>query len=333
MRIPLCEPHIDHSNCYEHLIIECLDVGCIAQGPHIDRFEWAMQKYLGVKHAIAVSSGTAALHLALLVTGMGHGKYIQLPSLSFISALNAIRWVDATPWFVDVEPNFLQMDTTKLQNVDAIFPVHMLGHPTDMDPIMEHARKTDAIVIEDACEALGSEYKGAKCGTIGDIGCFSFNGNKIVTAGGGGMLVTNSDAYAQKARYLANQAKNDQGEYDVGGFNYRMSNLQAAVGLAQFEHLESAIVKKRQIARRYEAIPEAPWAKSNYWLSAIRCRDARELKEKFEQEDIEARLLWKPLSRDPIANELRNTVLCLPSSVGLSEEDQQRVIEVIRHAL
>ncbi|RME47232.1 MAG: LegC family aminotransferase, partial [Deltaproteobacteria bacterium] len=282
---------------------ECLDTNWVSSvGAFVERFEREVAARVGARFGVATASGTAALHISLLLSGVGPGDEVILPTLTFIAPANAIRYVGAIPLLLDVDPATWQLDPRKTldflekgciweegrlvnratgRRVRAIMPVHILGHPVDLDPILETARKFGLAVIEDATESLGARYKDRHVGNLGDIGCFSFNGNKIITSGGGGMIVTNDEAAARRARYLTTQAKDDPIEYVHGelGYNYRLTNLQAALGVAQLEQLTDFIADKRRIAQRYRemlsSLPgismpeEAPWATSTWWLSTI----------------------------------------------------------------
>ncbi|RME03545.1 MAG: aminotransferase DegT, partial [Deltaproteobacteria bacterium] len=236
---------------------ECLDTNWVSSvGAFVERFEREVAARVGARYGVATASGTAAIHIALLVSGVGPGDEVLLPTLTFIAPANAIRYVGAVPLLLDVDPVTWQLDPEKTidflekecrwqegrlvnrttgRRVRAIMPVHILGHPVDLDPILEVARKYELTVIEDATESLGARYKERHVGNLGDIGCFSFNGNKIITSGGGGMIVTNDETTARRARYLTTQAKDDPIEYVHGelGYNYRLTNLQAALGVAQ----------------------------------------------------------------------------------------------------
>lgn len=361
-------------------IKECLDTGWVSSaGSFVDRFEQAIAKQVGVEYAVATVNGTAALHIALLVAGVQPGDEVLVSSLTFISPANAIRYVGAWPVFVDAEGGFWQFDVQqmidflekscqwqkgKLHNrttgrpVSAVLPVHILGHPVDMSPVVEVARKFGLVVIEDATEGLGAQYRGCPVGSLGDIGCFSFNGNKIVTCGGGGMVVTDREEWAARARYLTTQAKDDPIEYvhNEVGYNYRLTNLQAAVGCAQAERLDDFVAAKRRIAETYAAalanIPgitlmqQADWAFSTYWLYTVLVDEneyglgSRALLRYLGQKGIQSRPLWQPLHLSPAHTETHTTGcqtaewlyrkgLSLPCSVGLTQEDQERVVSVI----
>ena len=300
-------------------------------------------------------------------------------TLTFIAPVNAIRYAGAWPVFVDAEPTYWQMDPDRVlefiehqcewindelrnrhtgRRVSAIIPVHILGHPVDMEPILTISRKYGLKVIEDSTEALGSMYRGKSPGSWGDIGCFSFNGNKIITTGGGGMIVTDREDWAKKAKYLTTQAKDDPIEYIHGviGFNYRLTNVLAAIGCAQMEQLVSYVAKKRSIATRYQRgladtpgltlMKNASWAECTYWMYTILVPadptnsgiDSRQLLRILESQKIQSRPLWQPIHLSPahavkgaeslpVAEHLADHALSLPCSVNLSDHDQDRVIE------
>jgi perosamine synthetase len=379
--IPLCVPHIS-GNEWEY-VKDCLDTGWVSSvGSYVTRFEKMTADYVGTKHAVAAVSGTAALHTALLVAGVEPDDEVIVSNLSFIAPANAIRYCGASPVFVDVDPDYWQMDhrivaeflKTKCsvsqgvlvnketgRRVRAVLPVHILGHPVDIDPILELAREYNLPVIEDATESLGAVYKDRKVGRLGDIACFSFNGNKLITTGGGGMIVTDNDEWAVRAKYLTTQAKDDEIEYVHGsvGYNYRLTNVQAALGCAQIEQIEPFIEKKRAIAKRYEdafrsvpglsPMPRAAWADPVYWLYTILIdeatygEDSRALMRRLAQNNIQARPLWQPLHRSPahpaaqscgggVAEKLNRTALSLPCSVGIEPHELESVIAVISGA-
>lgn len=379
-RIPLSEPLFE-GNEWNYLK-QCLDTGWVSsEGPFVERFERTVAESLGIPHAVATCNGTAALHMALRVAGVRPDEEVILPALTFIAPANAVRYLGAYPLFIDAEPGSWQIDPHKVvdfltkeclwkerflrnrktgRRVRAVLPVHILGHPVDMDPILEIARRYELIVVEDVAEGLGSKYKGHFVGTEGDIACLSFNGNKIVTCGGGGMIVTKNDSWAGRARYLTTQAKDDPVEYihKEIGYNYRLTNLQAAVGVAQMERLDRSIERKRIIARRYQealkeeglsVLQEAPWARSIYWLNAMVIEgrlfglNRYQLMDHLRRRGIGVRPLWHPLHRlapfsdcdsfqVEVADHLYQSVLTLPSSVGLSGADQTFVIHAILEA-
>jgi perosamine synthetase len=378
--IPLSVPHLAGRE-WEY-VKECLDTGWVSSvGAYVDRFEKTVADYVGAKHAVAMVNGTSALHIALLVAGVEPDDEVLLSALTFIAPANAIRYVGAWPVFIDAEPEYWQIAPAKilefLQNecawrhgelrnrttgrrVKAIIPVHILGHPVDLGPIVEIAGKFQLAVIEDATESIGAKYRGQPIGRSADIACFSFNGNKMITTGGGGMLVTNNAAWAQRARYLSTQAKDDPLEYVHHhiGYNYRLTNLLAALGCAQMEQLDDFVAAKRRIAHRYteafsgapgiRVMQEAEWAFSAFWMFTIRIDatlyglDSRALLHRLTAANIQARPLWQPLHRSPAhlaspsgrietADTLHRECLSLPCSVGLTAEDQERVIQAVRH--
>ena len=373
--IPLSEPQL-RGNAWKY-VKDCLDSGWVSSaGQYVERFEKAVAQYLGRAHAVACVNGTAALHMALLAAGLQPGEEVIVPALTFVAPANAVRYAGAYPVFIDADPLFWQMDPHKLGDfcknecdyqdgtlinrhtrrvVRAIMPVDILGHPVDMEAMMALARAYGLTVIEDNAESLGAQYKNRKAGAVADIACLSFNGNKVVTAGGGGMVVTDDRRLADRVRYLATQAKDDPLEYihHAIGFNHRLTNMQAALGLAQMEHLEEFVGIKRFIAQRYgdglKAVPgvtlpaQAPWAKSSFWLYTILIdeqkygRGSRNLLQYLQSEGIETRPLWHPVHRlkpfadcyafaVEVADRLYAQALSLPSSVGLSPQAQDQVI-------
>ncbi len=379
--IPLCVPEI-RGNEWQY-VHECLDTGWVSSvGAYVNRFERMLAETVGTSHAVATASGTAALHTALLVAGVEPDDEVLVSTLTFIAPANAVRYVGAWPVFMDAEPRYWQMDPQYVvdflrrhcrrsggvwrqratgRRVRALLPVHVLGHPADMSSLVDVAREHELVVIEDASESLGASCHGMPVGKLGDIACFSFNGNKLLTTGGGGMLVTDDPAYAARARYLTTQAKDDPIEYVHGavGYNYRLTNVQAAIGVAQLEQLDRYVEAKRRIADRYadafDGIPglcqmaEAPWARATFWMYTMLVnpvgfgRSSRDLLKLLDLQRIQARPLWQPLHRSPahagspladcpVADELYEAALSLPCSVGLSEADQQRVIAVVRAA-
>lgn len=376
--IPLCVPEI-HGREWDY-IKECLDTNWVsAVGSFVARFEDMLAAYTGAGHGVATTNGTAALHAALLTAGVEPDDEVLVSGLTFIAPANAIRYVGARPVFIDAEPDYWQMDPEKVVDfirkecrvvagrllnkgsgcrVKAVLPVHILGHPVDMDPIVDVAREFGLSVIEDAAESLGAEYKGRRVGHLGEIGCFSFNGNKLITAGSGGMIVTDNDEWARRAKYLTTQAKDDPVEYvhRAVGYNYRLTNIQAAMGCAQMEKIDEHIAAKRRIAAKYTAAfagidgidtpNEAPWAKSVFWLYTVLVDEARfglssrALMRRLAGAGIQTRPLWQPMHRSPAhigsqsygtetADYLYQRALSLPCSVGLTEEDMNRVIEAI----
>jgi perosamine synthetase len=376
--VPLCVPEI-RGNEWSY-VKECLDTSWVSSvGSYVDRFEQMVARQAQTKFAIATVNGTSALHIALLVAGVQPDDEVLVSTLTFIAPVNAIRYVGAWPVFIDAEPAYWQMDPARVaefletecrwsdgalynkrtgRRVTAVIPVHILGHPVDMDPIVAVARKFGLKIIEDATEGLGATYKGRGLGCLGNIGCFSFNGNKLITTGGGGMIVTDNEEWARKAKYLTTQAKDDPIEYVHGevGYNYRLTNLLAAVGCAQMEQLEPYVAAKRRIANRYDenfqnlpgVVPLgcAPWAASTFWLYTVLIdedkfgMDSRQLMRVLGSKNIQCRPLWQPIHRSPahasenisampVAEGLAQRALSLPCSVGLTESQQRRVVAAL----
>lgn len=362
---------------------ECLDTGWVSSvGSFVDRFEKEFAARVGARFAVAMGSGTAALHVATLASGIGPDDEVITPAVTFIAPLNAVRYTGAWPVVVDVEPDYWQLDPQEVRRllvencerrgttivnrhtgrrVRAIMPVDILGHPADLDAVRSLAQEFSLTVIEDATESLGARYKGRPLGQISPVTCFSFNGNKLITTGGGGMLVCDDEATAKQARYLATQAKDDSLEYihATVGYNYRLTNVLAAMGCAQLEQLDSFVMKKRAIAARYvesfrdlpgiAPMREAPWAQSAFWMFTVLVdeqlfgRDSRSLLRVLGEQKIQARPLWQPMHRSaaqagawslpcPVAESIHARALSLPCSVGLTEADQGRVIAAVRAA-
>jgi perosamine synthetase len=375
--IPLSVPQLGGAEW--DYVRECLDTNWVSSaGPFVTRFEQLVAERAGRKCGIATASGTAALHIALICAGVESGDEVIVPSLTFIAPANAVRYVGAWPLFADVEPNYAQLDASLVaaflescvrrdgaiynarsgRRIRAIMTVDLLGHPADADAIRAIAERHQLPVIEDATESLGARYKGRPVGSGGDIACFSFNGNKVITAGGGGVMVTDDEAVARRARYLTTQARDHATEYIHHhiGFNYRLTNVHAAIGVAQLAQLDAHIAAKRAIAARYcemaadidgvTLITEAPWARSIYWLCTIRVdapvfgKTSRQLQQHLASLNIEARPLWQPLHLSPahqgadvvagrVAEKLAEEALSLPSSPGLTRAQQDRVIDAI----
>jgi len=376
--IPLCVPEL-RGNEWRY-VKECLDTGWVSSvGPFVEQLEKSVAGYVGAAHGVAMSTGTAALHIALLVAGVKPDEEVLVSDLTFIAPANAVRYANAWPVLIDAEPVYWQMDVARAidflerqckwsdgslvnkttgRRVSAILPVHVLGHPVDLDPLAEVANKYGLPIVEDATESLGSEYRGRKVGNLGHIGCFSFNGNKIITTGGGGMIVTNDPALAAKAKYLSTQAKDDPVEYvhKETGYNYRLTNVQAALGCAQMELLDEFIAIKRGIAAEYAKafadmagvtmMPEASWARSIFWLNTVLIdeedygEDSRALMKRLAGRGIQARPLWEPLHRSEalkdvqsvggeVADDINRRALSLPSSVGMTPEQVQEVIGAV----
>ena len=379
--IPNAVPHLA-GNEWAYLK-ECLDTNWVSSvGPFVDRFEREVAAYVGVPHAIATVNGTAALHVALLAAGVCPGEEVLVPALTFIATANAVAYCGAHPVFLDSEESSWGLDAGKLADflsgecvvragqvtnratgrvVRAVLPVHLYGHPCDLDAVLEVAGRYPLAVVEDAAEALGARYRGRRVGCEGLISCLSFNGNKIITTGGGGMVITRDDALARRVRLLTTQARADATEYihEEIGFNYRLTNIQAALGVAQLEQLDGFVEAKRATAAHYrEALArvpgvtvftEAPWAHSTYWMTSAmitgrRSADVRALLGALNAVGIGARPLWRPLHQQPVFKEVQaykvevaprlyERGLSLPCSVGISPEERGAVVAALAAAL
>lgn len=341
-------------------------------GPYVNRFEDMLDEYLGVNNVVALSAGTAAIHLALAIIGVGKGDEVICQSMTFSASANPIVYLGGRPVFVDSEPSTWNMDPALLRNAieerikltsrkpKAIIVVHLYGMPAKMDEIMKIAADYDIPVVEDAAEAIGSEYDGHKCGTIGRFGILSFNGNKMITTSGGGALICPDKESAQRALFLATQARENRPYYyhETIGYNYRLSNVSAAIGCAQMEELDWRVNRRRAIHGIYaDTLRDNPVVSvhtnpddtfnSNYWLSTILLDDASpvsadDLRQKLASHNIETRLLWRPMHMQPVYNDapayingesqrLFDHGLCLPSSTTLSDEQVQYVAQLINH--
>jgi dTDP-4-amino-4,6-dideoxygalactose transaminase len=339
-------------------------------GPHVDAFESEFGREVGAAHAAALSSGTAALHLALQLVGVGPGDEVICPSLTFIASANPILYQGARPVFVDSERTSWNLDPSLLaQELDdrarsgrlpkAVVLVHLYGQSADVDPVLQACRRHGVPLIEDAAEALGATYKGKAPGTFGALGVYSFNGNKIITTSGGGMLVSDDADLVARARFLATQARDPAPHYQhsVVGNNYRLSNILAAIGRAQLRVLGDRVAKRRSIFALYRDalarlpgisfMPEAPYGTSTHWLTVVRINPREfgatreELRLRLECDNIEARPVWKPLHLQPVfsscptvggsvAEEIFEDGLCLPSGSQMTEADVLRVAGILR---
>ncbi|WP_129022246.1 aminotransferase class I/II-fold pyridoxal phosphate-dependent enzyme [Edaphocola flava] len=368
-KIWLSSPHMGGGE--QKYIKEAFDTNWVAPlGPNVNGFEEDIQHYLGQNVSVsALSSGTAALHLAFLLLGVQPGDEIICQSMTFSASANPITYVGATPIFVDSEPDTwcicpaaleaaIKDRLDKGKNIKAIVPVHLYGMPAKMDLILQIAQQYNIPVVEDAAESLGSTYKGQQCGTFGLMSCLSFNGNKIITTSGGGALVAQTEALAQKATFLATQARDNAPHYQHShiGYNYRMSNIVAGIGRGQMEVLNDWIAKRRSNFDRYsnyfstvEGVTmhqEQPDSFSNRWLTAIVIDPAKTnglsretLREALLAKDIESRPLWKPMHLQPIfaqapyyggkvSEQLFEQGLCLPSGSNLTDADFDRIFDV-----
>lgn len=339
-------------------------------GPHVDAFQAEFARCVGAPHALAVSSGTAALHLALKLVGVGPGDEVLVSTLTFSASVNPIRYLGAAPVFIDSERTSWNMDPALLSEEleararagrlpRAVIVVHLYGQSADLDPILAACDRYGVPLVEDAAEALGSTYKGLHPGTRGRVGIYSFNGNKIITTSGGGMLVSPDESLVQHALKLATQARDPAPHYQHSelGYNYRLSNVLAAIGRGQLRVLEDRVAARRRNHAFYVRalagvpgitfMPEAPWGRHTRWLTALTIdpalfgADREAVRLALEQEDIEARPVWKPMHLQPVfaafarrggqvAEELFQNGLCLPSGSNLSLDDLARVVEVVR---
>jgi len=364
--IPLCIPEI-RGNEWKY-VKDCIDTNWVSSvGSYVNLFEERFSEYVGSKSAVVTNNGTAALQLALMTLGIGEADEVIVPSLTFISPINTLKYVGAVPVFVDVCRDTFVMDVEKIEELitsktKAIMPVHIYGHPVDMDRVMEIAKKHNLYVIEDATESLGSKYSGKMAGTIGDIGCFSFNGNKLITTGAGGMLVTNNLEYGKKAKFLSTQTKvvteNKAFYHPEVGYNFRMPNLLAAFGVAQLENVEEYLKVKRENAVYYNeflsevkgiTLPvERDKVENCFWLYSILVEEEYgisrdELINKLNEQKIEARPFFMPINDMPpykdckhgdlsVTKELYERGINLPSSVGLTKEDIKVVCDLIKNS-
>jgi perosamine synthetase len=361
LRIPVAEPLLGEREL--QYVTECVVTGWISSaGSFVTRFEELFAEFCEAPHAVAVSNGTTALHLALAALGVGRGDEVIVPTLTFVATANAVAYTGATPVFVDSEPGTWNIDPAEVAaaitaRTKAILPVHLYGHPADLDAILGAADERGIPVLEDAAEAHGARYRGRRVGAIGAAGTFSFYGNKTITTGEGGMVVTRDGDLAERMRVLRDHGTTPGRRYhhERIGFNYRLTNLQAAVGVAQMEKVEEILAAKRRIAERYrrglEGVagltlpPEAPWAENVHWLFTLlvdeqafgRSRD--DLLARLAGEGVETRPVFPPVHRQPayatgqelpVAESLAAAGLSLPSAVTLSDDDVDRVVESLR---
>ena len=348
---------------------EAFDTNWIAPlGPFVNRLEDEFKKYMNIKGACALSSGTAALHLSLKLAGVKEGDYVFCSSLTFAASANPIIYEKAIPVFIDSEPNSYNMSPKALEKAfekytpKAVIIVSLYGMPADMDELVAICAKHNVTVIEDAAESLGATYKGTLVGTYGKYNVISFNGNKIITTSGGGMLLTQDEADAKLALKWATQSREPARHYEHKeiGYNYRLSNVSAAIGCGQFEHLDELIKIKQDIFGRYceafkeikeiEMLKEDNDRVSTHWLSVMRLNDSKvtplQIIETLEKVNIESRPIWKPMHMQPVfkdypffnhndegvsvSEDLFNNGVCLPSDANMTEEEQNKVINLIK---
>ncbi|MCL5062032.1 MAG: LegC family aminotransferase [Nitrospirae bacterium] len=361
--IYLDAPNIGHLE--KEYINRAADSGYVSTvGPYVTEFEEEFAGYLDAKKAVSTQSGTAAIHIALYELGIGSGDEVIVPTLTFIATVNPVVYVGAVPVFVDVDSETWNIDPAQIEKAitektKAIIPVHLYGNPCNMDEIMRIAQRYNLRVIEDATESLGAKYRGKYTGTFGDMGCFSFNGNKVITTGGGGMVVGNDEMRLSHIRFLVNQARDETRGYfhPEIGFNYRMTNIEAALGLAQMERLEEFLKKKRlfnsiykEELKKIESIrfqKEYESADSSNWLTCAlfgRDMDIPSLQKVFKAKGIQTRRIFMPLTEFPPYMpykyaDYKNSYfiyekgLCLPSSTLNSEDDIYHVCRTIKEML
>jgi dTDP-4-amino-4,6-dideoxygalactose transaminase len=370
-RIYLSSPHMSDEGYEKAFIEEAFATNWIAPlGPNVDAFEKELAEKVGVKAAVALSSGTAAIHLALKAVGVGEGDIVFCQDLTFAATANPIRYQGAIPVFIDSNhtwnmcPLALRKAFEKYEKLrrkpKAVIVVHLYGLSADLDPILEVCREYDVPLIEDAAESLGSYYKGKATGTIGDLGIYSFNGNKIITTSGGGMLVSNDEEKIAKARFWATQAREPFRHYEHRelGYNYRMSNVCAGIGRGQLKVLAERIAKKKYIFEYYrqhlsdldglDMMPIQDYDEPNHWLSCVLLSGTVrpiDIIESLEAEGIESRPIWKPMHMQPyyrdcdfitlgeqgsVSEDIFVRGVCLPSDTKMTDGDLARVVEVIR---
>lgn len=364
-RIPIAEPVLGQEELDN--VVAAMRSGWISSlGAFIPEFESRFAAFSGAAHGVAVANGTVALHLALVAAGVGPGDEVLIPTLTFVATASAVRYCGAVPVFVDSDAATWQMDPAGVEakatrRARAVIPVHVYGHPCDMDAIGRIAARRGLAVIEDAAEAHGAQYRGRPVGALGAIGCFSFYGNKIITTGEGGMCITNDPAMAERLRLLRDHGMDPKRPYwhEVVGFNYRMTNLQAAVGVAQVGKIAGFIEKKRQIAAWYaEALaplaragvvalqPEAAWARSVFWMNSVVLADTpmsvEQVRSRLSDRGVDTRPFFHPAhllppyatgERLPVAEHLASRGLNLPSGTGLEQQQVERVAEALAEAL
>ena len=367
-RIYLSPPHM--SGYEQQFIAEAFDSNYIAPlGPQVDAFEREFSEKVGISHAVALSSGTAAIHLALLSLGVMPGDMVYASTLTFIGSVSPITYCGAIPVFIDadkgtwnMDPDLLSQEINRCKNngklPKAVIPTDLYGHCVDMDRVTEICDPYEIPVVADAAEALGSTYKGGSAGAKAKATAFSFNGNKILTTSGGGMLTSNDKDLIENARYLSQQARDSVPHYEHSqiGFNYRMSNILAAIGRGQLKVLDERVKAKRLIYEKYqtafagipgiEFMPESAYGQSNRWLTVILIEpvlfgaDRETVRLALENQDIEARPVWKPMHMQPVfggakcvggmvAEDLFKRGLCLPSGTAMSDDDVNKIISVI----
>ena len=358
---------------------ECLDTAWVSSvGAYVTRFEEMLAERCGTRYAVATSSGTTALHTCLHLLGVGRGDLVICPDLTFVATLNAVLYTGAEPVLVDCDPETWQLDVGLVERflhehcerrdgacvrrrdgrrVPVVMPVHVLGNVGEMDRLLTLAEAWSLVVLEDSTEALGSTYRGRPAGSLGRVGTMSFNGNKLITTGGGGMIVTDDEALAARAKHVTTQAKADPAEYvhDEMGFNYRLTNVAAALGVAQMEQLDGFLARKVEIDAFYRdeldgladvrfqrVLPEVD---PNRWLFTILTRDMRRALAALNEAKLQSRPFWVPMHRLPMfadaqlvgdehaADRVYERALSIPCSTNITDEELRRVVEVLRRVL
>ncbi|QAU35939.1 aminotransferase class I/II-fold pyridoxal phosphate-dependent enzyme [Janthinobacterium sp. 17J80-10] len=374
-QILLSTPHM--GSWEREFVDEAFKTNWIAPlGPNVDAFEREVADHVGVRHAAALASGTAAIHLALVILGVQRGDTVFCASLTFSASANPIAYQGAEPVFIDSEPDSWNMSPVALEKAfahaakagkmpKAVIVVNLYGQSADMDPIMELCNRYGVPMVEDAAESLGARYKGRASGSFGVMGIYSFNGNKIITTSGGGMLVSDNEDYIRQARFLSTQARDPAPHYEHTriGYNYRMSNILAGVGRGQIRVLDERVASRRRVYDRYRQgladcpqlqwMPEPQWSYSTHWLTACTVDPARsaltssEVIGKLAGDHIEARPVWKPMHMQPVFSQclsfdhgdrsvsadLFANGICLPSGSNMADAQQDRIIESIRTIL
>lgn len=363
-KIYLASPHMSDEGYEMQYINEAFDTNWIAPlGKNVNEFEKELAKKTGAKHAAALVSGTSAIHMALKAAEVGQGDIVFCQSLTFSATANPIIYQNATPVFIDsnfetwnMDPKALEIAFRKYPNVKAVLVVHLYGLSADMDPIVELCKKHNVTLIEDAAESLGTTYKDKYTGTFGEYGIFSFNGNKIITTSGGGMLISDNEERIAKVRFWATQARDKARHYQHSelGYNYRMSNIVAGIGRGQLKVLDQRVVKKKYIYEYYKRelgglegvdfMPINDWNEPNYWLSVMtlsgRIRPL-DVMVRLEEENIESRPVWKPMHMQPffaeydyiggdVSEKLFENGICLPSDTKMTGGDLERICWVIK---
>jgi len=364
-KIWLASPHMSDEGYEMQYVKEAFDTNWVAPlGPNVNEFEKDLAAKVGSKHAAAMTSGTGAIHLALKAAGVGEGDIVFCPTLTFSATANPIIYQNATPVFIDSDYETWNMDPKALEaafekygdKVKAVLVVHLYGLSADMDKIMEICSRYNVTVIEDAAESLGAYYKGRHTGTFGEFGVFSFNGNKIITTSGGGMLVSDDEEKIKKVRFWSTQSRDAARHYQHSelGFNYRMSNVVAGIGRGQLRVLDQRVAKKKYIFEFYkrelgqlegvEFMPINDWNEPNYWLSVMTLKGLvrpLDVMEELEKENIESRPVWKPMHMQPffaeydyvggdVSEKLFENGVCLPSDTKMTDEDLERICSIIK---